>query len=41
MPGSNGVADIRTFLVLVWVTAAGAVATVMLYRFRLRIAFAI
>jgi len=41
MLGSIGIAEIRTFLVLVWVTAAAVVATFVLYKFRLRVAFGI
>jgi len=41
MLGSIGIAEIRTFLFLIWVTAAAVVATFVLYKFRLRIAFAI
>ncbi len=41
MLGSIGIAAVRMFLVLVWSTAVATVATVVLYKLRLRIAFAI
>jgi len=41
MLGSIGIAEIRVFLVLVWMTAVAVVATVLCYKFRFRVAFAI
>lgn len=41
MLGSIGIAAIRTFLVLVWITALSAVATVVLYKLRFKLAFTI
>ena len=41
MLGSIGIAAIRMFLLLVWIAPAAAVATVVLYKLRFKIAFAI
>jgi hypothetical protein len=41
MLGGIGIASIRIFLVLVWITAVAAIATVVLYKFRFKVAFAI
>jgi len=39
--GSIGIAAIRIFLILVWITVLSSVATVVFYKLRFRIAFAI
>ena len=41
MLGDIGIAEIRVFLILVWVFAADVIATVVLYRLHLRKAFAV
>jgi len=41
MLGSIGIAAIRIFLILVWITVLSSVATVVFYKLRFRIAFAI
>jgi hypothetical protein len=41
MLGDIGIAEIRVFLILVWVFATDAIATVVLYRLHLRKAFAV
>lgn len=41
MLGDIGIAEIRVFLILVWVFAADLIATVVLYRLHLRKAFAV
>ena len=41
MLGDIGIAEIRVFLILVWVLAADVIATVVLYRLHLRKAFAV
>jgi hypothetical protein len=41
MLGDIGIAEIRLFLILVWLSAADAIATLVLYRLHLRKAFAI
>ncbi len=41
MLGSIGIAAIRIFLVLVWITVLSSVATVVFYKLRFRVAFAI
>ena len=41
MLGDIDIAEIRFFLILVWVFAADVIATVVLYRLRLRKAFAV
>jgi hypothetical protein len=41
MLGNIGIAEIRIFLALVWTTALATVATVVLYKLRLKIAYAI
>jgi len=39
--GSIGIAAIRIFLILVWITVLSSVATVVFYKLRFRVAFAI
>ena len=41
MLGSIGIAEIRIFLVLVWITALSSVATVVLYKLQFKAAFTI
>ena len=41
MLGSIGIAAIRIFLILVWITVLSSVATVVYYKLRFRVAFAI
>ncbi len=41
MLGDIGIAEIRLFLILVWLSAADAITTVVLYTLHLRKAFAI
>ena len=41
MLGDIAIAEIRVFLILVWVFAADVIATVVLYRLHLRKAFAV
>ena len=41
MLGSVGIAEIRIFLVLAWITALLCAATVILYKSRFRVALAI
>ncbi len=41
MLGSIGIAAIRIFLILVWITVLSSVATVVFYKLRFRVAFAI
>jgi hypothetical protein len=41
MLGSLGIAAVRFFLVLLWITALSSVATVVLYKLRFKVAFAI
>lgn len=41
MLGSIGIAAIRIFLILVWITVLSSVATVVFYKLRFRVALAI
>ena len=41
MLGSIGIAKIRMFLVLMWITALSSVATVVLYKLHFKTAFTI
>jgi len=41
MLGSIGIAAIRTFLALVWITALASVATIVFYKLRFKVAFTI
>jgi hypothetical protein len=41
MLGDVGIAEIRIFLVLVWVSSVAVIATIVLYRLHFRRAFAI
>ena len=40
MLGDIGIAEVRVFLILVWISAAMVIATVVLYRLHFRQAFA-
>jgi hypothetical protein len=41
MLGDISIAEIRVFLILVWTSVAGVIATVVLYRLHFRKAFAV